>query len=151
MSRREIRTDHWVKTADGAIGRVRYVHEALGTADVALNGDWDQQVNLPLAELRRIADPSEQLPPIEGMPPASERPRCAYCQQLLKPDVRKHYADPTRTVRNPLARRYTKRTFERWAGYPIGAPLFHSLGCAERFAVAAHKAGYRIVRKETKS
>ena len=144
---REIKTDHWVKTADGAIGRVRYVHEASGTADIAINGSWDEQVNLPVEELRRIPDPAENKPPIEGMPPAEERPRCAFCQQLLKPNVRKHYADVSKTARNPMAPRYTRRTFEGWEGYPRRAPIFHSMACAEYFATAAHKAGYRIVRK----
>lgn len=150
MSRREIKTDHWVKTADGAIGRVRYVHQALGTADVAIDGSYDNQESVPLDQLRRIADPAEKLPPIENMPPAAERPRCAYCGKPLRPNVRKHYADMA-TRRNPLAPDCLKRTFEGWEGYPRyrkdTGPLFDTLSCAERFAIAAHKAGYRIVRK----
>jgi len=141
-----LKTDHWVRTADGAIGRVRYVHEVFQTADIALNGSFNDQVSLPLAELRRIPDPAENRPPIEGLPVDGERPRCAFCNRRLAPDVRKHYADVATTARNPLAPRVARRTFEGWTGYPRRAPLFHSLGCAENFAIAAHKAGYRVRR-----
>lgn len=139
MSARTIATDHWVRTADGAIGRVRYVYEN-GTADVGIDGEADDRatVNLPLAELRRIVDPYRQLPPIDGLP--AERPRCAFCDRKLRPitthERRKGLIDWTRPA-------VVRRQFIRWDSYD---GLFCRLVCARQFACAAHRAGYRIVR-----
>ena len=139
----ELKTDHWVKTADGSIGRVRYVHERDQTADVAVDNDWDQTITLPLTELRRIADPAERRPPIEGMPAPGDRPGCGFCGRLLKPRVRNVYHDVQVTAKNSMAPRVKARIFEGWE---TRSRVFCTHGCAGRFAIAAWEAGYRIVK-----
>lgn len=135
---RPIKTDHWVRTADGARGRVAYVHEAHALADVQIDNDSARSITLPLGELKRIADPHRKLPPIDGLP--DTRPRCQYCDKPFRP-IASHEHRPGLIVWTEPS--VVRRTFIRWDSYD---GLFHSLNCARRFAVAAHLAGYRIKR-----
>jgi hypothetical protein len=85
-------------------------------------------------------------PPIEGLP--AERPRCAHCDKLLRPwvtETRENVRPPEGGIRS----RVVSRKFDGlWRGYPHSRnPIFCTLRCTLAFAVAAHKAGYRIVRK----
>jgi hypothetical protein len=129
---------HWVKTADGSIGRVCDLWR--DQAEIQLDGDPDRKVLLPRSELRRITDPHNRRPPIEGLPPIAERPRCAFCNKPLVPSVESIY-DRT-TSRTKLVRRVFEGT------YHVRSTHFCTHRCAGDFARAAHKAGYRIVRKE---
>jgi hypothetical protein len=151
---KKLAVDHWVKTADGAIGRVRYVGPQYSNgkftdelyAEIAIDNNLDETIHLPVAELSRIANPNKKLVPIEGMP--DKRPNCVFCDKPLRPLVKNTYD-------NHEARHYgkvTKRDFEGWQGYSIERgnqwDKFCTHGCALAFAAAAFKAGYRIVRKK---
>ncbi len=142
----EIKHDAIVRSADGGLYLVRYVHQARQEADLSpfdpalCSADLSaEQVSLPLAELRRVVDPRNRLPPIQGLP--AERPRCQHCDRPLRPVVdRTHHP----LVGGGSSFRVKTRTFRRWTSY---RGLFCTLGCALNFAEAAHRAGYRIVRK----
>ena len=88
-------------------------------------------------------------PPITGLP--ADRPRCGHCNKLLTPWV-KETREEYRPEEGGIRSRIVARAFDGWwRGYPRRQdppPLFCTLKCAQAFAVAAHKAGYRIVRKE---
>lgn len=77
-------------------------------------------------------------PPVEGVP--SPRPRCPLCNRPLKfwtssaEAARVLYADEARPTSATL-------TFKGWRSY---GGLFDRLQCALEFAVASHRAGYRI-------
>lgn len=73
---------------------------------------------------------TRHLPPIQGVP--TERPVCAYCGNPLPVVTKDEYGG---------SREIVARTFWRWGGYN---GLFDKLKCARFFAVAAHRAGYRI-------
>lgn len=87
------------------------------------------------------------LPPIEGLP--AVRPRCAHCDQMLRPWIKQ-----TRGKVGKVPSVITRREFDGWwRGYPRRRPedkppTFCRLRCALAFAEAAHKAGYRMTRKE---
>ena len=134
---REIKTDHYVRTADGTVYRVRYVHERDQVADLAEVGEITTALTLPLAELRRVPDPRNKRPAIEGIP--DERPTCAFCGKPIAPIVGNHYDNHPQLFKRIIVR----RTFEGWRTI---ASAFHSNGCAVKFAAAAHRAGYRIVK-----
>lgn len=143
-----LKTGDVVKTADGTICEVRYVHPARPDLDPPLPPSADLRVletgeglDLPLAELRRIADPRNRKPPITGMPPVEERPRCQRCDRLLAPVVDTVYAG---AKSSPLEPRIKARRFLRWSSY---RGLFCTLTCALAFAELAHRAGYRIQRR----
>jgi hypothetical protein len=145
---RELKTGDVVKTADGTICEVRYVHGDRPDLDPPLPPAADLRVletgdgfTLPLGELRRIVDPRNRKPPITGMPPADERPRCQRCDRLLAPVVDCVFAG---AKASPLAPRITARRFLRWSSY---RGLFCTLSCALSFAELAHAAGYRIQRR----
>ena len=134
--------DWWFKTADGTLGQIVALRGD-DTAEVALEGRSDHTVTLPLAELRRAADPSRKLPPIEGLP--AERPRCAYCNRPLRP-MTTSTSNPAVWAGqhfNPMVPRVLHRVFFAWNAY---AGLFCRHKCATSFAAAAHKAGYRVKR-----
>jgi hypothetical protein len=136
VSGRAIRTDHHVRTADGVVYRVRYVHEARGEAElVALDDAGGSSIMLPLAELRRVA--KHRVPRVEGVP--AERPRCAWCARPLKPSVDNHYSDEPQIWK----RRIVRRTFAGWRAYE---GVFDVQGCAIRFAGASYRAGFRRQR-----
>lgn len=141
----ELKVDHFVRTADGTIGRIRYIGRRYDTdkkdhvgdlyADVA-PAEGGESVELPLSELRRVPDPNSKRPPIEGIP-EGERPRCPYCDKPLRLQARdeREKTQPYRIV---------KRTFWRYGKDGV----FCTDACGIRFAHAALKAGYRIVRKK---
>ena len=131
-----IAIDHWVRTADRAIGIVRHVGG--DAAEVAIDADDRQLVTLPIAELRRIANPARKLPPIDGLP--LTRPRCAYCNRGLRPVTSHEFRKGLIVWTLP---RVVRRAFLRWDAYD---GIFCRLSCARAFAVAAHAAGYRIRR-----
>lgn len=132
-----IKADHWVKTADGTIGRVRYVHEFRREADVALDNDLNNTVTLPFAELRRVTDPRLKRVPVDGIP--DPRVRCQFCDKPL--------AYWTTDTRPSPWKAPTSRVFSQWRGYPTGDPIFCTMDHALKFAIASFKAGMRIVRK----
>lgn len=137
---RELRHGHYVKSADGAEYCVSYVHPdnmgALkGMVDLT-STDGGSNTILPLSELKRIPDPRNQRPPIEGVPDV--RPRCACCDKPLQMYTNNTYANGN------YSGRIIRRVFNRWKAY---SGLFCTLSCAHSFALAAHRAGYRIIRK----
>lgn len=138
-ARSEIRTDHYVRTGDGALGKVTYVSPTDATLYLVDEATLDlgEQITLPLGELRRVADPTNKRPPIEGMP--AERPVCAYCGRQLKPEVHNHYDEAAKLWK----RRIVRRTFEGWRSYE-GA--FDTTACAIAFAGASWRAGFRRKR-----
>lgn len=84
---------------------------------------------------------SRTRPRVEGLP--AERPRCATCGKPLAywtKDERARRAGDLSAYGDVI-----KRTFERWRGYPRRDPIFDTLTCAERFATASYRAGYRLV------
>lgn len=93
-------------------------------------------------------------PPIEGLP--KDRPRCPFCDGLLRPVVQELRADGQDrfAVNADSSKPITRRIFQRWDGYAIergnAFDLFCRLRCARDFANAAFRAGYRITRKEGK-
>jgi hypothetical protein len=142
---RSIKAGHHVKSADGTLYTVTYV----GPQYDAARGGYSTEeyaellpreyggdsITLPVSELTRVTDPRSRRPPIEGMP--EQRPICQWCGVKLTPWTRTHEEG----VGN--ARRMVKREFGGWNGYPTHEPLFHSTGCAIKFATACHRAGYR--------
>jgi hypothetical protein len=131
-----IRTDHHVRTADGVVYRVRYVHEGRGEAElVPLDQTSNGSITLPLAELRRVA--KTRVPRVEGVP--AVRPRCAWCDRPLKPSVDNHYSDEPQIWK----RRIVRRTFAGWRAYE---GVFCVQACAIRFAGASYRGGYRRQR-----
>lgn len=137
---RELRHGHHVKSADGAEYTVSYVHpastgELKGMVDLT-SIDGGRLTTLPLSELKRIPDPRNQRPPIEDVPDV--RPSCALCNRPLQMYTNNTYANGN------YSGRIIRRVFNRWKAY---SGLFCTLSCAHSFAVAAHRAGYRIIRK----
>lgn len=137
---RELRHGHYVKSADGAEYRVSYVHPAdtgplKGMVDLT-STDGGSSATLPLSELKRIPDPRNQRPPIEGVPDV--RPTCAYCNRPLQMWLNDIYDTGNCTGR------IIRLVFWRWKAYD---GLFCTLNHARAFALAAHRAGYRIIRK----
>ena len=140
MSRRPIGHGDHVRSAEGTIYVVRHVDESSATADlVELDAfEMDGGATLPLAELKRVT--KRKAVPIENMPPIEERPRCPYCNKRLRPrvDDDRVYEPSYRIVRR------------WWAGdYHGYRQLFDTKKCAIDFAAAAHKAGYRIIRRKS--
>jgi hypothetical protein len=127
----------YVKSADGVVYRVSYTDTISNLATV-----WPQDQNasntieLPVSELTRIVDPARRKVPIEGMPDV--RPHCQNCDKPLRP-----WSTDERD-----GRRIVRRVFLKWNSY---AGLFCTLRCSLRFAEAAHRAGYRIVKKGGRS
>ena len=79
-------------------------------------------------------------PPIEGMP--AERPVCPFCGKKLRPCV-----DDVRVRDEGNVTKIISRKWYGWQGYPnIRDAVFCTLNCSLGFALAAHRAGYRIVR-----
>lgn len=154
---KSLKVDHWVVTADGARGRVSYVgkqydaeHGGYSKDDYAtiwVENSAEDQLTLPVGELKRIADPNRKRPPIDGMPEV--RPLCPFCHKKLYPMVDefkgdKNRFDATAEWKKPI----TRRVFTGWRGYTTGTDdKFCSLKCAYAFARAAFKAGYRMVKK----
>lgn len=141
-----IAADHVVRTADGTICRVvslyRQPLEGGGYGEQLAelrNLETDEPLELPVAELRRVADPRNRRPPIEGLP--ETRPRCQRCDRMFAPITTDTYAGPKAS---PLSPRITARRFVRWSSY---RGLFCTLSCALVFAELAHVAGYRIQRR----
>lgn len=132
-----------VQSAEGALYRVGYIDEVSKAATLSLLNDdggyapHAQLVTLPVAELRRVVDPCKRKPPILGMP--ALRPLCQYCQCKLRPDLKVEHAGGS------YSKAVIRRTFLRWNCY---RGLFCTKGCAIEFAAAAHKAGYRIVKRK---
>jgi hypothetical protein len=136
-----LKTDHYVRTADGTLGWVRYVHEALDQADLYLYDDHGKmldRVTLPVAELTRTTAPWEKKPAIEGRPETNLL--CICCGKKMPWRIEHTYG----TVAGRPA--IVRRTFRQWTGYPRHAPLFCTLRCALAFARAAYAAGYRITK-----
>lgn len=147
--------DHLVTTADGTICRVTYVDKQRKEAYVKpIEGDrYGSEITLPLAELTRIADPRNKLPPIEGLP--KTRPVCQYCKTKLRPSTNNSYDLENKQI---LAPRVTRRVFSFWHGYGYSketyttdggktrfyVPLFHSTKCAIKFAQASWLGGMRM-------
>lgn len=105
------------------------------TAELRYHGDagkLDGYVFRPLAELRRV--PRKKMPAIEGLP--KDRPRCAWCNRLLRPLSDRAYEKTAGGATIKVER----RTFIRWDAYQ---EVFHSATCATAFAGAAYRAGYR--------
>lgn len=139
--KQELRPEQTVQSAEGALYRIGYVDLATRTATLSLLDERTgryvsnaQLVTLPLEELRRVPDPTKARPPIEGMP--ADRPRCPYCDRKLAPVVHEERVDG-------YGSRIIRRTWVRWRAK---RQLFCTLSCALDFAVACHKAGYRIKR-----
>ena len=86
--------------------------------------------------------PKVKLPAIENLP--ATRPHCVFCGKLMP-----MMTDYTREERpgGSSTSVVLRRVWRRWDGYPWREPLFHSLSCALKFAIAAHRAGYRMVTK----
>ena len=136
--KRALKTDDYVRTADKSMGRIRYIWKQ--EAEVAIDDDTDNTVTLPLSELRRIPNPWNKLPPIEGIP--DERPHCDYCKRELRPRTDREYD------RSSSHWRVTRRTFSGWSCYGIPeSGQFCTKACAIRFAWAAYRAGYRITKR----
>jgi hypothetical protein len=138
-----IKPGHFVRTADGTIGKVQHgIYQ--GIADVALIDDnWrytGTTVELPVTELKRVPIPT---PKVEGLPDV--RPRCKYCDKMLA------YWTTDERVKGPGAvwERVVRKVFTGWKGYGgerRGVPNFCSLNCALFFAEACVRAGYAIKR-----
>lgn len=128
------------RTADGTICEVRSIYRDDETQMADLRAMEDgAEITLPVAELTRIADPRNKLPPIEGMP--ADRPCCQRCGKKFAALTNDTYSGPKD---GPLAPRKTARRFVRWSSY---RGLFCTLTCALAFAELAHNAGYRITRR----
>jgi len=126
----ELRVDHVVKTADGLVCRVSYIHQ-VGLVELdPLDGG--ATLTLPREELRRVPDPRNQRPPIDGMP--DPRPLCAWCARKLRPTVNEEREGTA--VRGRIVR----RTFVRWNAYE---GVFCTASCAIAFAGASYRGGYR--------
>lgn len=132
--------DQIVTTADGTLCRVTYVATYSADAEV-VPIEGGERMTLPRAELKRVPDPRNVRPPVEGMP--TTRPRCRYCNKPAAWVTRDEtqWTDQTKP-------RILKRTFVRWRGYDGGVPgvLFCTLNCAFHFAQACVRAGMRIKR-----
>jgi hypothetical protein len=147
---RELKIDDIVKTENGRglLCRVRSLYR--GEADLVSLVD-DIELSLPVHELRRVPDPRNKLPKIEGMP--DQRPICQRCKRPLRPVSMDHYNES----RDPLAPRIDRRVFSRWDGYGHAdleytngegetnyVPLFCTARCAMQFAVIVYRSGMRI-------
>jgi len=132
------RVNHYCTTADGVLCRVAYLGPD-GMADLYMvDNNLTETIRLPVAELRRVPDPRNTRPPIEQMP--AERPRCAWCDRLLKPRVENVYSQEPQL----WLRRIVRRTFIRWRTVE---GVFDTNRCAIRFAGASYRGGFRKVRK----
>jgi len=148
VAKQTIGDGHVVRTADGTICRVVSLYrQPLGRvgeygAQLAelRNLETDEPLELPVAELTRIADPRNRRPPVEGLPD-EPRPRCQRCDRLFAWVTKDEYSG---AKAGPLAPRITARRFVRWSSY---RGLFCTLTCALSFAELAHAAGYRIQRR----
>lgn len=137
-----LKVDHYVETADGTLCRVRYIQPAQdGRPAIAelRPEDGGDSLELPVAELRRVPDPNRRRLEIEGLP--ARRPRCQACDRKLPFLTRDEYQ------KEPVFRRI-RRVFVKWSGYD---DLFCTLTCARAFAYAAHRAGFRVVRRPASS
>lgn len=134
MSRRPIVAGCYVESAEGTRYRVSY-YDMISLVATLYPDDGGATVELPIAELKRVADPRKQLPPIEGLP--KDRPICPWCDRPLKPQTEHFHAAGMR-------RRVIRRQFIRWNAKH---QLFCTYRCAVNFATAAHAAGYRIISK----
>jgi hypothetical protein len=136
---REIRVDSIVTRRGQDSSKFYRVSYVSGTAfaDAELVSlDGDERVSVPIAELRRVANPHDRRPAILGLP--AERPRCAWCNRPLRPDVRNTYSD------DPLwRRRIIQRHFNGWRTIE---GVFDTNGCAVKFAGASYRGGYRRKR-----
>lgn len=109
------------------------------TAELRLYGGagrLDGDIYRPLASLRRIPRVNKNKPPIEGMP--KDRPRCAWCDKLLRPRLDIKHEDGN------YSKRVLRRIFLGWNAYE---DLFCTSTCAVRFAGASYRGGYRRVKK----
>lgn len=130
------------RTADGTICHVRSIYRDGETQMAELSTlEHGTELTLPVAELTRIADPRNKKPPIDGLPPAEERPRCQRCDRPFAVRTNDTYAPHNA---GPLTPRILARRFVGWASY---RGLFCTLSCALAFAELAHAAGYRITRR----
>lgn len=127
-----------VVTADGTKGRVvRLLVD--GLAEVSPYGGG-YSMDLPVAELKRIADPRKAKPPIEGMPDG-DRPRCAWCGRKLAPRLELFWnGQKSAGASLAIGARVTRRVWLGWSAYE---GVFHSMRCALRFAGASYRGGYR--------
>ena len=148
----QVQLDWWFKTADGTLGQIVALRDD-HTVEVELEGRYESRVTLPLAELRRVADPAKKRPPIEELP--AERPRCAFCDRPLRALTRdtQNPAVWADGHHNPLVPRILRRVFWRWDGYGWDGhrALFCRHQCATNFGAAAYKAGYRVKRKDAQT
>lgn len=128
---RPITVDSYAKSADGTLYRVVYVGGLQAQLAAVDGGEY---IYLPLEELRRVSNPKDKRPRVEGVP--EERPRCEWCARRLRPSVVNHYTGETESWKRTIVR----RTFSGWQSY-VGA--FDTKDCAVAFAGAAFRAGYR--------
>lgn len=87
--------------------------------------------------------PTFKRPAVEGLP--AVRLRCIYCDKPM-PYVTRDTGSCAATHYRP-----TRRVFAFWRGYGTQPdapdhPLFDRLSCSLRFAEAAYRGGYRVVR-----
>lgn len=134
--------DHYCKTADGTLCRVMYLSgPAFANAElrsINADGSWGDNLTLPLAELRRVADPRNKRPPVEGLP--AERPHCPWCDRPLRM-LTNHLKDPNAKLWLAVVKR---RVFVRWQTVE---GVFCTNSCAIRFAGASYRGGFRRVKK----
>ena len=117
MTAGELRVDHVVKTADGLVCRVSYIHQ-VGLVELdPLDGG--ATLTLPREEIRHAVD---------------RRPLCAWCARKLRPTVNEEREGTA--VRGRIVR----RTFVRWNAYE---GVFCTASCAIAFAGASYRGGYR--------
>lgn len=139
--KKPLSTDDWVKDAAGAIGRVQgFTHDG-GVRVWFITGG---ERTLLVQDVKRIADPTKQRPPIDGMP--DEHRCCAHCNKKLRVITNNTYE---LLPGQQLYRRIAKRTFSRWSAYGdqkggFTEALFCSLTCALHFAQACYRGGIRV-------
>lgn len=80
---------------------------------------------------------------INSAPPIAERPKCPACGTPLRPWWDTHSEE--KSADGP-----GRVTWQVWKGDYHGYGAFCTLRCCERFANAAHKAGYRLTHKGSK-
>lgn len=73
-------------------------------------------------------------------PETIARPKCGYCDKRLRPMIAEEREYGAATNFQVVIKS------RRWLGRYHGYGAFCSTGCCERFANAAFKAGYRMVR-----
>lgn len=132
-------TGHVVRTADGVTCRVQYIHADRTAELTPLGAPDEERLVLPIAELKRIPNPRDKRPPIEGMP--EPRPLCAWCRRKLRPVVNCEW-NGSKAIGAALAyqARVTRRTWTRWDSYE---EVFCTTRCAIKFAGASYRGGFR--------